>query len=504
MTNENEEKKVRVKLERHQWPDEIEEQKQVKKRKLNDVFIAILAILTMLSLFFVGYIAGRGTRNSSGTTGTTTGGQSSKIEEALDIMENDWYFSDSLENGRDQLIDQALYGMTTNEADLHTEYFSAEELETFTQSINSNFVGIGVQYLDLEEGYIVERVFRNSPAEQAGVQAGDIFYSVDGDLVENMDTDTIRDRVRGEKGTVVVIEFMRQGELVELSITRDEVSGTAYGEMIDSSIGYLEISSFGDTTAQEVQDNLDSLTEQGMTKLIIDLRDNGGGYLDTYLHLAGYFIGKGEVAIQQKYSDGSLSPATALGDLYTNINGIVVLINENTASASEVLAIALREQREDVTIVGTTSYGKGTVQITIPFRDGSALKYTTSEWLSPSGESIHGVGIAPDVEVKDHEVFYEWFSGEEDFSYHYDSVSDEVKSMQLALDFLGFNVARVDGYFDQSTQSALIQFKTEHQLDTTDELNPEVMSVLKSAVISEWRLNDEKDTQLQKAIELLK
>ncbi len=494
----DEEKKVTVELERHQWPDEIEQKKKTRK---NELLASFFAIVILVIIFFVGFTAGKNSQYIVNRQ-STNNGPINKLESVLSTLVNDWYFATEFDDVENELIDQALYGMTTNDVDLHTDYFSADELESFTQSMNMSFVGIGVQYVELEEGFIVEKVFRNSPAERYGVQAGDIFYRVDGKLVSEMETDEIRDRVRGEIGTTVVIEFLRQGEIVELSIVRDKINGTAYAEMVDDSIGYLEIDSFGETTAEEVKNHLEYLSAQGMTSLIIDLRDNGGGYLDTFLNMAGFFIGKNEVAIQQQYNDGKVVSANARGDKFENIEKIVVLINENTASASEVLAIALKEQRDDVTIVGVTSYGKGTVQNTLPYLDGSALKYTTSEWLSPYGTSIHGVGITPDVEVKVHDILYQTIPMEEEFTYRVDQVSYEIEVMQKSLDFLNYNVSRQDGYFNLQTELALKKFQKDHQLTADGVLDQDVMMALRAAVIREWNLNDKKDTQYYKALEL--
>lgn len=152
-------------------------------------------------------------------------------------------------------------------------------------------------------------------------------------------------------------------------------------------------------------------------------------------------------------------------DKYSNIQNIVILTNGNTASAAEVLTLALKQQRDDVTVVGTTTYGKGTVQVSKMFDDGSALKYTTSKWLSPDGTWVNGVGITPDQEVKLHDVFYRSFSNmEDDESFCVDSVSDSIADAQQCLDYLGYTVDRKDGYFSSETGNALKQYKEEHGL----------------------------------------
>lgn len=493
----NEDKKVRVKLERHEWPDEIENKKHERKHSLNQIFIGILSVIILASFFFIGYSVGK---KDGGIQGSST---SNKVDGVISVLENNWYYASSFDDIKSELMDKALHGITSNEVDPHTTYFSKNELEYFTSSLNAEYVGIGVQYVETDDTFIVERVFRNSPAEKSGVQAGDVFYSIDGVLANTLTSDEIRELVRGEQGTLVAIEFLRQGKVIEVEIVRGPVTGTAYGEIKDNEIGYLEISSFGETTANEVKNYLDYFQEKGIKKLIIDLRNNGGGYLDTFLNMAGYFIGNGEAAIQQKFADGKIQTGYARGEKFENIESIVILVNENTASASEVLTIALKETRDDVQVVGTTTYGKGTVQTTLPLSDGSAIKYTTSEWLSPFGTSIQGVGIVPDFEVAEHKVFS--FSDElsEKVNYKIDQVGKEVEFMQLCLDYLGYTVKRQDGYFDESSDQALRQFQKDYQMEVDGILVDEVIQQLRAGVVREWRMNNEKDTPYKKALELL-
>ena len=174
--------------------------------------------------------------------------------------------------------------------------------------------------------------------------------------------------------------------------------------------------------------------------------------------MANLFLPADTLIMTQEYKDGQTVQTLTTGGNRENIQQIVILINQDTASASEVLAMALKEQRDDVTLVGTTSYGKGSVQVQRPFADGSVLKYTNSRWLTPKGEWINGVGIEPDVTETLPEVFQctlVSFVMEEEESYQQDQVSEHVASAQKALNFLGYATERTDGYFDDSTQSAL-------------------------------------------------
>lgn len=495
---EKDDKKVRIKLERHIWPDEAQKREELRNKRLFTTFI----IVSLVFVFLIGWLLG--SFRVVNFTEAPVQQAETKIEKILGIMSNNWYFAQDDPEIKQHLIDRALYGMTTSEVDPHTTYFSKEQLEEFTQSINLNFIGIGVQYVSVDGLNMIDRVFKNSPAEDAGVLPGDVINKIDGVPVEGLTTDEIKNRVRGDAGTKVVIEFLRQGNPIELEITRREVSGTANGKIIGDGIGYIEIYQFGETTGYEVGSYLEDLKAQGMKDLIIDLRNNGGGYLDAFVNIISYFVDADQVVMKQEYSDGSIKETRSKSGKVDGIENIVVLVNDGTASASEILTLALKELRENVTVLGDTTYGKGTVQVTLPFEDGSALKYTSAKWLSPSGKSINGVGIVPDVEVRQHDVLYETYLPlEEGVELKYDSVSDSVAFMQKCLDFLDYKVDRTDGYFDKSTEKAIKEFEKEHDLPINGIIDKTTFDAILSSATKTWSLTTDKDLQLKAAIELL-
>jgi carboxyl-terminal processing protease len=276
--------------------------------------------------------------------------------------------------------------------------------------------------------------------------------------------------------------------------------------MLNQDTAILEIYQFGADTADQVKVYLDFFKDSNAKKLIIDLRDNGGGFLDTLLKISAFFLDKDTLVIQQQLRDGRIEQGfVATQQRYTNFENIVVLVNQNSASASEVLAAALSE-RGNMKIVGVTSFGKGTVQITRPFSDGSALKVTTAQWLSPDGNSIQGTGITPDVEVFLHPFFTtERKIMNEEEVVLVDSVSDYVMIAQMALDFLNYNPGRMDGYFSLQTLEALNAFAATTSLGSVESLTPEVYRALYTQVYREWYTNRRLlDPQLLKALELLK
>ena len=493
-----------ISLKRYLWPDERLEKEKKRNRKLKVALIVTACAAVLIgwlggSLLPFGFLSGLRQEIS---TGFSAG--SDKISTALDIMENDWYFGKDIKNLDDRLIDQAITGITTNKEDTHTEYMSKSEVEDFEQSINRDYVGIGVEFVNSNGSAIVSRVFKDSPAAKAGIQAGDILTSADGTSLSGKSSDDIKKLVQGDEGSKVVIGVNRQGKNLSFEITRGSVKATTYGEMKENGIAYLQLYQFGDSTPEEVKAYLDDFKKENARKLIIDLRDNGGGYLDSVSSIASCFLPKGSVVLQQEYKNGTKNKVKTQEKQYSRLGPIVILVNENTASAAEVLTLALKEQRSDVTLVGTTTYGKGSVQVTKQFDDGSAIKYTTCRWLSPKGTWVNGKGISPDDEVKMDEVFYHSFSGmKKNETWKQDSVSDAVKDVQECLSYLGYSVDRKDGYFSVETEDALKQFQKDHGMNADGILNEETYNAVYSQTILTNATDDSRDPQLQKAEELL-
>ena len=508
------EEKVHIKLERHLWPDELAAR---RRRRLLTVFVILGLVLSYgLGVFITGLnqqnipIVTPGTPPE--TAQTETGDQTNaekefvKFQEIYKIISEKWYFSNQLENPKTTIMDNAIIGMLKENGDPFSEYLTSQEYVDFWNNIDRNFIGIGVQFYYADGYSIVQRVFHDSPAQKAGVMPGDIFFRVNGQNVIDMPSSDLSDLVKGEEGTIVNIDFKRGEAIVSLAIVREQVNSTAYAEIISDQIGYLEISSFGSTTGAEVKYYLDYMVERGVTKLIIDLRDNGGGALSTLGVLGSYFVPKGEVLIKTENVDGTSSEMTSSGEVYIEIEDLVLLVNGNSASASEVLTLALSENI-DAPIIGTQTYGKGTVQNSVEFYDHSALKYTVSRWLSPKGNWIHEVGIEPDYVVPLDPIFYmayPSFEQGEPQQYRLDSVGYPTSYVQTALKFLGYEVDRTDGYFSAATDLALKQYQEANRQTPNGVVDKDSVSSLNSAVIRYWNVNrEELDTQRLKAIELL-
>lgn len=486
------EKVTQIRVVRHKWDDEILKEK--KRRNRN-----VIIILSIVVAFGIGIIFGRQIGDIGGSPTSI-----SKIDLLKQILSNEWYFGKDIDKLDDELNNKALKGMTTFDVDPHTEYLTPEETAQWAGSLSDGFVGIGVQFYLMDEQPIIRRVFKDSPAERAGVQSGDIILAVDGTIVTGMSTEDIASLVKGEADTVVTITFIRQGKEIKLDITRGTVSTSAFGQMVEDNIGYLEITQFGEATHLEVERYLKMLKAEGATNLILDLRDNGGGYLATVEKIGSFFLDEGTEILHRESKDGTTTVSTASnGDKY-KFDEIIVLTNENTASASEVLAAALQQQIQAKTL-GVNTYGKGTVQITRQFSDGSSIKYTVEEWITPNGTKLNKVGIAPDIEVKLHDILHQELLGlPEGVTYQIDQVSPEIKVIQLSLDFLGFKMQRLDGYFDNNTQQIVKQVQQQYQLPATGIIDKATYDLIITQVVREWNINRPKyDNQLKKAIEVI-
>ena len=491
---ENNEKKVTIKLERHKWPDEIKKD----RKKRNFIIIIVTSIVTS-------FILGMLVSPRSGVPFLNGDDSLTRFEAVYNELRTNWYFGKEMKDVDSELINNAINGLLDENGDIHTSYMTAEEALNFSTSIDQEFVGIGVQYTGNGLN-LVTRVYKDSPAEKGGLQPGDIFFEVDGLSVDGLTSDEIKEMIQGEPATNVDITVLRKNEPLLLSMNRSAVSVVAYGEVLESGVAYLEISSFGRTLADVVKGYLDDFIAEGATKLVIDLRDNGGGYLSSINELSRLFFENGETVYSETFGkdkDTLYSVSSSKKSDYP-FEDIVLLQNENSASASEVFAMAMRENNKSK-IVGVNSYGKGTVQTQTQFSDGSVLKLTIAKWNSPHGNNIDKVGVSPDVEVKLHDIFYTpYFEMEEDEKIRFDEVSGSVQYLQQAMNYLELHFGRTDGYFDHSTLQSLRKLQTEHNLDTVDYIDQETLKIAYSAVIRKWAYSKKTDDiQLNKAIEVI-
>ena len=296
-----------------------------------------------------------------------------------------------------KLIDGAIDGMVKSLNDHHSNYLSPKMYKTLMEQTEGSFAGIGVVMgMDNEQKIHIVGIMENSPGQKAGLQEGDEILAVDGVPVTQMAFDEVAAHVRGQAGTDVVLTIMRDNANQDITITRDNIKLKTVGhKMLDNNIGYIQIVSFSEDTANEFNEAYNDLKNQGMKALVLDLRNNPGGLLTTCVEIAKKLVPKGEiVSIVDKQGNKETYSSSLEAPEYP----LAVLINKNSASASEILSGAIQDTKAG-TIIGNTSYGKGSVQTILPMFEDDAVKLTIAKYYTPSGRSIDGTGITPDIEI---------------------------------------------------------------------------------------------------------
>lgn len=316
-----------------------------------------------------------------------------KMEELNDYI-NQYYLFDYT----DENVESGIYkGMMAGLGDIYTCYYTPDEYASFMESSNGNYSGIGAMLSqDYSTGIItVVQVFEGSPAEEVGLQPDDILYKVKGEEVTGQDLSLVVTDLKGEEGTAVDISVMRGTEEIDLTVTRRKIEvPTVESRMLTDIIGYIGITEFDDVTDDQFLSALDELKEEGMQDLVVDLRNNGGGLVDVTCNILDELLPEGLIVYtEDKY--GNRQEEYSDAEHYFD-GKMAVLVNGNSASASEIFAGAIKDYGVG-TLIGTQTFGKGIVQSLFPLSDGSAIKITVSRYYTPAGNNIHEVGIAPDI-----------------------------------------------------------------------------------------------------------
>lgn len=404
-----------------------------------------------------------------------------------------------------EVFEGAITGMLSSLEDPYSEYMDREEVEKFTETIiDSSFSGIGAE-VTMEDGRVtVVSPIKDSPAERAGIHARDKILSVNGKSLDGLTLNESVMQIRGPKGTQAKLEILRPGspESVEITVVRDDIDvETIFSSMLDDQLGKIEIRRFAQNTAEHFIEEIENLERQGMKALIIDVRNNPGGILPVVSEMAGALMPEGKTIVQTEERDGTIikEVSEGTGKSYP----IVVLINQGSASASEILAAALRESA-GATVIGQTTFGKGTVQTAFQTseQDGSNIKLTISKWLTPNGNSINEVGVEPDM-IMDQPEFFMAIPIPRDTILKYDMVSNDVKNLQIMLKGVGFMPDRTDGYFSKGTEEAVRKFQLQYELEATGEVEELTREKLEQEIVNEIR-KEENDLQLAKAKKVLK
>lgn len=430
-----------------------------------------------------------------------------KLESVYNILKDNWYYADKEEEGslpvESRLLEQAIEGMTSLEEDPHTNYMDLETAKAFSDSLAGSSVGIGVSYFINEDGYMqVQDVYVNGAAEKTGIQAGDVITRVGQQDIRNMPAEDIVQIIRNYEGQKMPLEVVHDGETESLTVEPGHFDTTVICSVQDDT-GIITLSSFSEESGKEFEEAVSRLKKAGIRHLVLDLRNNTGGYLTAARSVAGSLLPEGSVIFKEQKKDGTVAEIQVDPESEpVDFDKIVVLQNGNTASASEVLIGALKDNLDNVTTVGTTTYGKGTEQVSVPFADGTSLKYTMAQWLTPDGTSINGKGFVPDVEVQlPAERRTSYRTMEDGEVIQMDTVSDNGAAIQVFLQYLGYPVSRTDTYLSPDTAEAVMAFQADEGLDVTGTVDKETFERLCQRVSAQISARQkEEDTQLAAAL----
>ncbi|WP_102692901.1 S41 family peptidase [Rummeliibacillus pycnus] len=409
-----------------------------------------------------------------------------------------------------QLIEGAINGMAGALKDPYSTYYTEEEAKMHREQLSDERVGIGAEITESQGRFIIVSPVKDSPAEKAGLKPYDEIVQVNGERTDGKTLTELLALIRGEEGTSLKMTVYRPSEdrHVELNMTRAAITQTTVNSKVlvseGKNIGYISIKVFGEKTAEEWYKNTNELLKQKITALIVDVRSNPGGYLKSVEQVIGSLVQPNTTYAYMENATGNQEPLQVTNnrmgfkyDEQLKTLPVVLLQDEGSASASEVLSAALKDLRR-ASIIGVKSFGKGTVQETWPLSNGGELKLSTHKWLTPKREWIHGKGIKATLEVEQNPLFHMKLPPitgnfkEGDFS-------DNIQSVQEVLKAQGYSVSRVDGYFDRTTAKAIEEYSKKHQLTNGNKMDDTFLFALHEEMVK-YRNNLDNDLQLQMAI----
>ncbi|MEK4669085.1 S41 family peptidase [Niallia sp. FSL R7-0271] len=422
----------------------------------------------------------------------------SKVDKAYNLILNNYV--EKVDKA--ELEEGAIKGMLSTLDDPYSVYMDKDSAKQFEQALDSSFEGIGAEISAEDDKVIIVSPIKDSPAEKAGIKANDEIVKVDGESVQGFDLYDVTQKIRGEKGTKVELEIVRQGleKPLQIAVVRDEVPQITVHSSVKreggENIGYIEITSFSQETASEFHKALQEQEQQGIAGLILDVRGNPGGLLTSVNEILGEFVTSDKPYVQIEHRDGETE------QFYSDLKQkkdypVVLLVDNGSASASEIMAGAMKEA-ENYTLIGEKTFGKGTVQQAVPMEDGSKIKLTLFKWLTPDGNWIHKKGIEPNLEVEK-SALYKTHPLQIEKTLKREMNTEQVKYAQEILTSLGYRTDRQDGYFSSQTEIAVKAFQGSNNLTETGTIDANTAEKMQQAVRTEMQ-KDENDMQLQTAL----
>ncbi|HMT27452.1 MAG TPA: S41 family peptidase, partial [Candidatus Absconditabacterales bacterium] len=342
-------------------------------------------------------------------SGEMVGSTYSTFDQIRTVLEEQYFSSGELDSGA--MIDRALKGYVAALDDPYTVYMDNKENEGFQTTLKgeTDFEGIGAYVAKKDNGVMIEEIVKGSPSFKAGLQPLDLIIAIDGTGVDNLDLNQAVEKIRGPKGSTVELTIIRekkekaaQKDLMKIKVVRDSISIPSVSQKVIESagkkIGYIAISIIGEETEKLFKESVSELKKQGVGGIILDLRGNGGGFLPIAVEISSHFVESDKVVVSTKYKayPDEVYKSKGYGD-FENFP-VVVLVDGMTASAGEIIALALRENG-GATIVGSTTFGKGSIQTMEELQGGASLKFTIGKRYSPTGTNVNGIGVKPDEEI---------------------------------------------------------------------------------------------------------
>jgi carboxyl-terminal processing protease len=391
----------------------VERTKQKNQRSIIYSLVKLIAFFSLIMLSFVSLTANvvflLDKYSSFVNIGFTPNHQ------VIEIIKNESI--NPLPDEEEEKEEWQLKGLVQSLQDPYSVYLPAEEAEDFRNSVNERYEGVGIRFEFTERGVLVQEVIGGSPAEAAGVLSGDILKEIDGEDVDRMEFSEIGEKIRGPEGSTVELTFFREDEVVEFEIERAKISTGLASLDIREEIAIIRITSFGDQLDKKLSEIIDEIKANAEIKyLVIDLRSNGGGLLDQAVESSSYFMDEGSLIVSEKGKDFEKELKSVDKDKSLQDYPVLILVDGDTASASEIFAAALRYHHE-AKLVGSNTFGKGSVQQIFTLNNGDSLKLTVANWYTPDGQNINEAGLEPDIKVNSQNAldevleYYDWEEG---------------------------------------------------------------------------------------------
>ncbi len=358
------------------------------------LIFAVALVATALGAFYLGR------SQSPASLGDQDRESLALYAEALDTVRDDYVDQEAIDPTKQTY--GAIEGMLDTLGDEgHTRFLTPEEREQNQEGLSGTYVGIGVQLETRDDEVVVATPIEDSPAERAGIRSGDVLVAVNGESVRGVEISEIVERVKGPEGSTVRVTVLRGEEERQYNLKRAEIRSpvVSWAMIGETDVAHVSLSSFSDDSAKELREAFEEARSAGARRFVLDLRNNPGGRLDQAVEIAGFFLEPGSVAYVRKEASEGREEVEVEGEPGLTEAPLVVLVNEGSASSSEILAGALRDN-DRATVVGETTFGTGTVLSEFVLRDGSSILLGVAEWLTPDGDFIRESGIAPDVEVE--------------------------------------------------------------------------------------------------------